>query len=139
MNTRRLVLDYLERAKKRRDALRLLLKEEAYADVVRESQEIFELILKGVMRYIGIEPPKRHDVGPVLKEYKDKLPEYWQDVVEEAVEISRDLMEERSHAFYGDETELVPASELFTKEDADRASETIDRFLILFEMLVKKV
>jgi len=115
------------------------LKDEAYADVVRESQEIFELILKGVIRYIGVEPPKRHDVGQVLKEHKDRLPEYWQDVVKEAVEISRDFMEERSHAFYGDEAGLIPASELFTKEDADSASEIIDRFLILFERLVKEV
>lgn len=135
MNTKRLALDYLRRARVRRRALEVLVAEGAYADVVREAQEILELVLKGVLRYIGVEPPKRHDVGAVLKENATRLPAFWQEAVDEAVLVSRDLMDERSHAFYGDEVGSIPASELFTREDAESAIATVDRFIALFERL----
>jgi HEPN domain-containing protein len=65
---------YIKKATDRLDILDLLFKKGAYSDVVREAQEIVELALKGVLRYIGIEPPKWHDVSSVLKENKDLLP-----------------------------------------------------------------
>ncbi|MDQ6733631.1 MAG: HEPN domain-containing protein, partial [Nitrospirota bacterium] len=57
---------YLRKASDRLDILDLLLRKEAYSDVVREAQEIVELALKGMLRAIGIEPPKLHDVGGLL-------------------------------------------------------------------------
>ncbi len=60
---------YLSKATKRLKILPVLLQEEAFSDVVREAQEIVELALKGALRLIGIEPPKIHDVGPLLLEY----------------------------------------------------------------------
>jgi HEPN domain-containing protein len=36
-----------------------------HADVVRESQEIVELGLKGLLRVSGLDPPKEHDVKGV--------------------------------------------------------------------------
>ena len=59
---------YVTKASKRRRALEVLLEEEAYSDVVREAQELVELALKGMLRFVGIDPPKWHDVGPILKE-----------------------------------------------------------------------
>lgn len=138
MNTKKLALDYLERAKKRMKALEILLEMGANADAIREAQEIVELILKGVARYVGIEPPKKHDVGAILKENKEKLPKYWQDIIDEVEEVSKKLYEERSHAFYGDEEDLTPASELFTEEDAFWAKSKAEKFLSLFEKLVKE-
>jgi HEPN domain-containing protein len=41
-----LARDYFTRARKRLKAVALLLDEEAFADVVRESQEVVELLLK---------------------------------------------------------------------------------------------
>lgn len=38
--------------------LPVLLDEAAYSDVVREAQEFVELALKGMLRQVGIEPPK---------------------------------------------------------------------------------
>ena len=58
--------DYLRRAAARRKALDVLLSAAAYPDVVRESQDIAELALKGALRFVGVEPPKRHDVHRVL-------------------------------------------------------------------------
>ena len=38
------------------------------SDVVREAQEIVELALKGLLRQVGIEPPRWHDVGELLRD-----------------------------------------------------------------------
>jgi len=138
MNTKKLALDYLDRAKKRMRALEALMEEKDYADVIRESQEILELALKGTLRFIGIEPSKKHDVGDILKRYKHKLPDYWQDSLEEIVRLSQMLTEERSHAFYGDESNTVPASELFTKKDAERSIKSVSEVLELFDRLVQE-
>jgi HEPN domain-containing protein len=58
---------YLVKAQKRLKILGVLLAEAAYSDVVREAQELVELALKGMLRQVGIEPPKWHDVGDLLR------------------------------------------------------------------------
>ena len=70
-----LAQSYLSKALKRLKILTVLLDEAAFSDVVRESQEIVELALKGMLRQVGIEPPKWHDVGQALKEYRARFPE----------------------------------------------------------------
>src|SRR5207249_5633330 len=60
-----LARSYFLKARKRLRALEILFDEEAYSDVVREARELVELALKGMLRFIGIEPPKQHDVGPL--------------------------------------------------------------------------
>jgi HEPN domain-containing protein len=59
MNAQALARDYLRKGKARRSALQVLFEEESYDDVVREVQAIVELILKGTLRFIGVDPPKR--------------------------------------------------------------------------------
>lgn len=54
-----------------------------------------ELALKGILRKIGVEPPKQHDVGYLLIEYKDKLPKEVADKVDELASISKWLRKER--------------------------------------------
>ncbi|MDQ3776871.1 MAG: HEPN domain-containing protein [Pseudomonadota bacterium] len=49
---------YRAKASKRRRVLGVLLEEEGYSDVVREAQELVELALKGMLRIVGIDPPK---------------------------------------------------------------------------------
>ena len=63
-----LARSYLEKAGKRRPVLEVLLEQEAHSDVVREAQELVELALKAMLRAAGIDPPKWHDVGPILLE-----------------------------------------------------------------------
>lgn len=63
MTNESLAQSYLKKASDRLDVLELLLGKGAYSDVVREAQELVELALKGMLRSIGIEPPKVHDVG----------------------------------------------------------------------------
>lgn len=137
MNTKRLAQDYLRRAKMRRQALQVLFEQGDWSDVVREAQEITELALKGILRFMGIEPPKKHDVSHVLLRHKDRLPERWQSMVEDIRAVSKELVERRSEAFYGDEATLTPASELFDEEDARRAIVLVDELLELFDDLLR--
>jgi HEPN domain-containing protein len=68
-----LAKSYLDKAQKRLKILDVLLAEDDYSDVVREAQEIVELALKGMLRQIGIEPPKWHDVGALILEYRARF------------------------------------------------------------------
>ena len=68
MTSDSLARSYLLKAQKRLKALVVLRDEDAHSDVVREAQELVELALKGVLRAIGVEPPKFHDVGGLLLE-----------------------------------------------------------------------
>ena len=63
MTSIELAKSYLIKAEKRFKILKILFKEEDYSDVIRESQEIVELCLKGMLRSVGIEPPKFHDAS----------------------------------------------------------------------------
>ena len=137
MTSHGLARDYLRKAKARRRAVETLLELGSYDDVVRESQEIVELILKGVLRYVGIDPPRRHDIGTTLRDLEHRLPPTWRIRLEHIETISRTLFEERGHAFYGDETSLTPASELFGVEDAREAVRWVDELLGLFEQLLQ--
>lgn len=62
MTADELARSYFSRVRKRRKALEVLLQESAFADVVREAQELVELVLKGMLRArarLGAAPPNR--------------------------------------------------------------------------------
>ena len=61
-----LAADYLRRGASRLRAIRVLMDEESWADVVRESQEVVEICLKALLRRAGVSPPRIHDVSGVL-------------------------------------------------------------------------
>ena len=75
-----------------------------YAIAVRWSQEAVELALKAALRAAGVEPPRWHDVGEVLKANVARLPVPLQSVADRLVRISADLRQDREPAFYGDES-----------------------------------
>lgn len=119
MTQSELALAYLVKAEKRIRVLEVLLEQDAFSDVVREAQELVELALKGILRQAGIEPPKWHDVGPLLLDHRDKLPPETRRNVDQLANISRWLRKERELAFYGD-VDFIP-TEQYTLEDARRA------------------
>lgn len=119
MNTRSLAESYLKKAVDRLDILDLLFKKDAFSDVIRESQEIVELSLKGMLRFIGVEPPKIHDVGGLLLEHEDKFPKDIAKLLKKLADISKRLRKERELAFYGD-IDFIPTEE-YTKQDAKDA------------------
>ncbi|MFQ5721593.1 MAG: HEPN domain-containing protein [Candidatus Aminicenantales bacterium] len=114
-----LAQSYLRKASDRIDILHLLFKKSAFSDVIREAQEIVELSLKGMLRFVGIEPPKYHDVGGLLLEHKDKFPPDISPHFKKLAFISKRLRKERELAFYGD-IDFIPTEE-YTSEDALQA------------------
>lgn len=72
MRNKELALDYVRRARIRLRALEVLHEAESWADVVRESQRIVELALKGLLRAYGVEPPRIHDVSALLLAERDR-------------------------------------------------------------------
>ncbi len=116
MTNKSLAHDYFKKATIRLKALHTLHNEGGYSDVIREGQELVELLLKGLLRLVFIDPPKWHDVGSILKEHKEKLPESVQKDLERICKFSSDLRKEREISFYG-EDDFLP-TESYSKEDS---------------------
>lgn len=119
MTNQSLAQSYVTKARVRLKALAVLRDEGAHSDVVREAQELVELALKGVLRAIGVEPPKFHDVGGLLLSHADKLPATLATRLPRAAEISKRLRKERELSFYGD-IDFIPTEE-YSVADARRA------------------
>ena len=119
MTTTTLAQSYVLKARNRVRVLEVLWDEAAYSDVVREAQELVELALKGMLRHVGIDPPKWHDVGPVLLAHEELFPEAVRGELPHLAEASRWLRREREFAFCGD-IDFIPTEE-YTAEDARRA------------------
>ncbi|MFQ5738353.1 MAG: HEPN domain-containing protein [Acidobacteriota bacterium] len=119
MTNSSLARSYLVKATKRLRILSVLLDEEAYSDVVREAQEIVELALKGMLRQVGVEPPKWHDVGPFLLDFEKRFPVNVRPHLNRLAQISSQLRKERELAFYGD-VDFIP-TERYTKADGIEA------------------
>jgi HEPN domain-containing protein len=115
----RLGESYVERAVARLPFLRQMQAAGLHADVVRESQEVVELALKGVLRIIGVDPPKEHDVSKQLAAQRDRLPRTVAANLREIRRFSKRLRRERELAFYGDE-DFVPSDE-YDADDSDEA------------------
>jgi len=120
-----LAKDYIIKAVNRLDIRDIYLKKNDYADVIREAQEAVELAQKAMLRQIGIDPPKWHDVGMILVEFKEKFPEDIRDMLDNLAAISKWLRGEREIAFYGD-IDFIPSEE-YTEQDALKAIEGAKR------------
>lgn len=125
MKNSALARDHIHRARIRLDAVDVLFAAESWADVVRESQEVVELSLKGLLRACGIDPPRIHDVSAVLLASRDRMPEALEREVDWLAEASRQLRRDRELAFYG-AADLVP-SDFYSRGDAANARETARR------------
>ena len=127
MQNRDLAGDHVRRATARLRAVDALYGEESWADVVRESQEIVELALKGLLRAHGVDPPRIHDVADVLLAEAARLPKGLAADLPRLAEASRSLRRDRELAFYGAE-DLTPSS-FYKKTDATSARDAA-RFVV---------
>jgi HEPN domain-containing protein len=114
-----LARDYVQRATVRLEALKVLSAAGSWADVVRESQEIVELALRGLLQASGVQPPRIHDVSEILIAERAGLPEALRGEVERLAEASLQLRRDRELAFYGAE-DLTPSG-FYSADDAHRA------------------
>ena len=119
MTATSLAQSYLLKALVRLEILELFLAKEAFSDVVREAQEAVELMLKAILRQVGVEPPKWHDVGALLVANEVRLPSHLRSHVQRLAAISSWLRKERELAFYGD-ADFLPTEE-YTMEQAAQA------------------
>lgn len=122
MRNRDLAADHLRRAVVRLRAIDVLFESSSRADVVRESQEVVELALKGLLRAHGVEPPRIHDVADVLLADRDRMPKDLAPHLERLAGISRALRRDRELAFYGAE-DLTPSS-FYREADAVTARDS---------------
>ncbi len=116
-----LAADHLRRARARLAALDALFDRESWADVVRESQEVVELALKGLLRASGIDPPRIHDVADVLILEREHLPEAILPHLDKLAQASRSLRRDRELAFSG--TDDLTPSAFYRQDDATTARE----------------
>ena len=130
-----LAQSYLRKAVDRLDILDVLQRKGAYSDVVREAQEIVELASKGMLRAVGVEPPKFHDVGGLLQEHKGKYRDDVSRQMERVASISKGLKKERELSFYGD-IDFIPTEE-YKLEDAQEAREGAHFVVTLAKKVVK--
>jgi len=119
MKNRSLTKDYVDRATIRLAALEVLFDKQGYADVVRESQEVVELISKALIRHLGAEPARAHDVSAQLADVRSRIAPEHHARLDILIDTSRELRRDRELAFYG--TEDLTPSEFYSKKDAERA------------------
>lgn len=119
MTSGSLARSYLKKAQDRLEILDVLLRKGAYSDVVREAQEVVELALKAMLRSVGIEPPKVHDVGSFLKDHRSRFGPGVSDRIDRLAEISKELRKDRELSFYGD-LDFIPTEE-YDVDDAQKA------------------
>lgn len=99
--------------------MEFLKEEKDYADVVREAEEVVELLLKALIMAFGLEVPKVHDVSKFIEANKEAFPQVIRDNLFRIKEISRKLRKERELAFYGLE-DWIPSEE-YTLKEAEQA------------------
>lgn len=125
MRNTELAADYIRRATVRLRAVDVLFEAGSWADVVRESQEIVELALKGLLRSVGVDPPRIHDVSDVLVAERARLPSELAAELDTLTRASRQLRRDRELAFYGAE-DLTPSG-FYSREDGERARDSARR------------
>jgi HEPN domain-containing protein len=136
MKNKTLIKDYFSRSVIRNEALQVLFQKGGYADVVREAQEIVELLSKATIRFLGAEPARVHDVSAQLDELRERVPKKLHAEVDELIVISRDLRRDRELAFYG--TEDLTPSEFYSKKDATKALGQAKRAIEIVEGIIRE-
>jgi HEPN domain-containing protein len=134
MTTDRLARAYLVKARARLKMLTMLLADGDYSDVVREAQEAVELATKGMLRRVGVEPPKWHDVGEILLEQAALFPPAVQAELSRVAAISRALRKERELSFYGDE-DFIP-TDAYDKAFAEKMAQDAAWVVALAEQVI---
>jgi hypothetical protein len=130
-----LARSYLLKARSRLKTLPILLQDEDFSDVVREAQEIVELATKAMLRRVGIDPPKWHDVSGIILENRSRFPEQFRQSLQHIVTISKALRKERELSFYG-EVDFIPTEE-YSREQGEKAILDAREVVAITEKLIE--
>lgn len=132
----RVAKSYLRQAKARLDDANDALREENHPYAVRLSQECVELSMKAVLKAVGIEYPKIHDVSDIFPEIRDRFPDWFKTEIDFLSESSKLLFKKREPSLYGDEEALIPPNEMMSENDAEDATNRAERTYNLCEKLI---
>ncbi len=120
MTAESLARSLIQQARQRLRILALAEAEGTWHIVVREAQECVELALKGLLRVVGVEPPKLHNIGGFLIKHRQRIsPQRLQLDIDRLAQISDQLQKERERSFYGD-VDFIP-QEHYSREQAEAA------------------
>jgi len=112
------------------------LQKEHYHRVIRKCQESTELAVKGIFRYLGLEYPKSHILGRVIKKELSRYGLFRREELKRMANISDSLAFDREPAFYGS-PDGIPAGELFDQEDAEEAVEETRWIINIIKKVIK--
>lgn len=132
----KLAKSYIYQASSRVKDAREALDEKNYPYAVRLSQEAVELSLKAVLRLVGIEYPKIHDLSEILTNVQDRFPQWFSKEIPFMAEASGNLAKKREISFYGGEIEGFTPEELIRKEDAEGAVQKAEKTLEICKKLL---
>jgi HEPN domain-containing protein len=100
--------------------------------VVRHSQEVVELSLKSMLKIMGVEYPKSHDIATVFVRVCDEIGiKLEPELVIKIKDISEDLADKRSPAFY--------MERIYKQEDGEKAKADAEFVLNFAEALSVKL
>lgn len=113
--------NYMAQAQYRLEEVERAVQAGQWPIAVRRSQECVEQALKAALRFVGIEPPKWHDMRRVLEDNVNHFPAWFRQGVETLGQISARRREHRELSFYGDEAAGRTPGDLYGEEDARQA------------------
>ncbi|MBO3753649.1 MAG: HEPN domain-containing protein [Candidatus Brockarchaeota archaeon] len=130
---------YLKQAEARLSDAKDAYQEDNYPYAVRLSQECVELSLKAVLKAVGIEYPKVHDVSDVLLSVGQRFPEWFQQELTYLSESSKILVKKREVSFYGGEEAFLSPDEVIGEEDARDAIGRAGKAFTICRKLVEEL
>ena len=130
---------YLVQAKARLDDAEEALLDGNHPYTVRLSQECVELSLKAVLKAVGIEYPKAHEVSDIFTDIAGRFPDWFKAEIAFLTESSKLLFKKREPSLYGDEGALLSPNEVMSEEDAVDAASRAERAYHVCEKLVSQI
>lgn len=132
----RVAKSYLRQAKARLADAEDAVKEENHPYAVRLSQECVEFSLKAVLKTVGIEYPKIHDVSDIFPGIRDRFPDWFKLEIDFLRESSKLLFKKREPSMYGDDEAILSPNEVMSKDDAEDATDRAEKAYSLCEKLI---
>lgn len=96
------------------------------------------MAVKALLRALGIEYPRSHDVSDILVDHSYVLPETLKSEVRDLAKLVSQLASIRGPALYGYEREGIPASKAFGRDYAEEVFLNVRRYVSLIENALRE-
>jgi HEPN domain-containing protein len=97
------------------------------------------LYLKAVLKAVGIEYPKIHDISDILVDFVDRFPEWFRAELEFLRESSKMLAKKREISLYGGEEAFLSPEEVISESDAEDATRRAGKAHELCKKLIDSI